>query len=102
MNTGDAEGTLAPGFGPSVQPTLAGSRLGTPSYMSPEQAAGRLDRLGAGERRLQFGGDAVLSAGGQVAVRGNGLAAVLRQVERGEFPRPRRRHPSRSGAGSDC
>src|SRR5262249_35913830 len=34
----DAEGTLAPGSGSGLQPTLAGSRVGTPAYMSPEQA----------------------------------------------------------------
>jgi serine/threonine-protein kinase len=39
--------TLRLESGSDVQPTVVGSRLGTPGYMPPEQAAGRLDELGA-------------------------------------------------------
>src|SRR5262249_29491593 len=37
------EPTLRPAWGSDLQPTVMGSRLGTPAYMPPEQAAGRLD-----------------------------------------------------------
>jgi tetratricopeptide (TPR) repeat protein/tRNA A-37 threonylcarbamoyl transferase component Bud32 len=40
------ESTLMPGSGSIGSATLQGSALGTPGYMSPEQAAGRLDELG--------------------------------------------------------
>ena len=32
--------------GEGVTPTMMGSALGTPAYMPPEQAAGKLDELG--------------------------------------------------------
>jgi tRNA A-37 threonylcarbamoyl transferase component Bud32 len=43
---GAAEGTLRPPSAGDPAPTQAGTALGTPPFMAPEQAAGRLDRLG--------------------------------------------------------
>ena len=38
--------TLVPHSGSELTGTEVGARLGTPAYMSPEQAAGRIDALG--------------------------------------------------------
>src|SRR5262249_33411729 len=44
--TEPGEGTLTPSSASLASQTIMGSAMGTPQFMSPEQAAGRLDQLG--------------------------------------------------------
>jgi serine/threonine-protein kinase len=85
----DAEGTLAPGSGSSLQPTVAGSQMGTPAYMSPEQASGRLDRLGPASDVYCLGATLYYVLTGKPPFADPDLLALLRRVERGEFTSPR-------------
>jgi len=68
--------------------TVAGSTLGTPSYMSPEQADGQLDRLGTTTDVYGLGATLYHLLTGRAAFEG-GVKEVLDQVRRGEFPTPR-------------
>ena len=53
-----------------VRDACRAAPLGTPAYMSPEQAAGQLESAGPAVGRLQPGCDALLPADRQAAVRG--------------------------------
>jgi serine/threonine-protein kinase len=74
--------------------TQAGQALGTPAYMSPEQAEGRLDRI---DRRTDiYGLGAILFEllTGRAPHRGGGTAEVLRQIAQAETPRARAAEPA--------
>jgi eukaryotic-like serine/threonine-protein kinase len=73
--------------------TLPGSVIGTPAYMSPEQAAGRLDLLGPASDVYSLGATLYSLLTGRVPFAAKELADVLRKVERGEFARPREASP---------
>ena len=85
---GDPDGPIAAGA------TLPGSVLGTPAYMSPEQAAGQLDRLTPASDVYSLGATLYSILTGKAPFRGPHLALVLEQVRRGDFPAPRSVDPS--------
>ncbi len=66
--------------------TLPGSAMGTPSYMSPEQAAGQLDRLGPWSDVYSLGATLYYLLTGKPPFEGDKLAAVLTAVQKGDFP----------------
>ena len=74
--------------------TLPGSAVGTPSYMSPEQAAGDLDRLGTLSDVYGLGATLYCLLTGRAPFEGTDLGVVLHSVRNGEFPRPRVHDPS--------
>src|SRR5262245_18983363 len=74
--------------------TQAGQGLGTPAYMAPEQAEGRLDLI---DRRTDiYGLGAILFEvlTGQAPHRGPGTAELLRRIAQGPTPLARSVEPS--------
>ena len=88
-----SERTLMPASASGVQATQMGSALGTPSYMSPEQAAGRLDLLGPPADIYSLGATLYCLLTGTAPVEGVDAGEMLLQVQSGNFPRPRQRRP---------
>jgi eukaryotic-like serine/threonine-protein kinase len=74
--------------------TIPGSTLGTPAYMSPEQADGRLGRLGPWSDVYSLGATLYCLLTGRPPFEGDGIRAVLGAVQKGEFARPRKLDPS--------
>ena len=68
----------------------AGARLGTPAYMSPEQAAGRIADLGPASDVYSLGATLYCLLTGQAPFADPDMAELLRKVERGDFPPPRK------------
>jgi PAS domain S-box-containing protein len=91
-DAGGAPGAEDPGGKDSGQ-TVQGQALGTPAYMAPEQAAGRLDLID--HRTDVYGLGAVLYEilTGQPPFSGPGTAAILRKVQEEEPTPPRRFWP---------
>ena len=87
------ERTLMPSSASGSAETLPGSALGTPAYMSPEQAAGDLEQLGPCSDVYSLGATLYCLLTGKAPFAGDAFD-VLRQVQRGEFRRPRQCDPA--------
>jgi serine/threonine-protein kinase len=85
----EAGGPLQLSAASSSSSTLTGSAVGTPQYMSPEQAAGRLEELGPASDVYSLGATLYSVLTGKSPFTGKSTEEILRQVQRGEFPWPR-------------
>jgi eukaryotic-like serine/threonine-protein kinase len=72
--------------GASTEP---GSWLGTPAYMSPEQAAGRIDQLGPASDVYSLGATLYNLLTGKTAFDGPDVFTLLGKIRAGDFPPPR-------------
>lgn len=84
-----------PKISPSVgaEPTRMGLVIGTPAYMSPEQAAGRLDQLGPASDIYSLGATLYTVLTDQSPQDNDDLGIVLARVQRGDFVPPREVKP---------
>jgi serine/threonine protein kinase len=87
------EGTLRPVASDGVAETRAGTALGTPAYMSPEQASGRLDALSPATDVYSLGATLYTLLTGRLPVEEKEVAEVLGRVRRGDIVAPRRVQP---------
>jgi serine/threonine-protein kinase len=87
------EGTLRPASASGSSETRQGHALGTPAYMSPEQAAGRLDELGPASDVYSLGATLYAILTGELPFTDDSLTTLLHAVQRGEFPAPRTVNP---------
>lgn len=68
--------------------TIAGSAVGTPQFMSPEQAEGRLDLLGPASDVYSLGATLYYVLTNKSPFEDPEVGTVLKKVARGEFPAP--------------
>ena len=73
--------------------TVSGAILGTPDYMSPEQAAGRQDIVGPAGDVFSLGAMLCEMLTGRVPFRGSNLAETLSHILQDEPLRPSRLNP---------
>ncbi|HUY33204.1 MAG TPA: SUMF1/EgtB/PvdO family nonheme iron enzyme [Pirellulales bacterium] len=83
------EPRLRPSSGGDHGHTQMGSAIGTPQYMSPEQATGRLDQLGPATDVYRLGATLYCLLTGRAPFLNADLGNTLEQVSKGEFPPPR-------------
>ena len=91
LGVDSGERTLAPSSGSGFAETQPGNAMGTPAYMSPEQADGDLKRLGRVDV-YSLGATLYYLLTGRAPVTGD-LDDVLRAVRQGDFL-PARRDPT--------
>ncbi len=87
---GAVEQTLVPRSSTSgSSETLPGSALGTPAYMSPEQARGDIENIGPRSDVYSLGATLYFLLTGKTPLEEDDIGAMLRAAQEGKFPSPR-------------
>jgi tRNA A-37 threonylcarbamoyl transferase component Bud32 len=84
------EKTLMPSSASDGTGTHQDALIGTPAFMSPEQAARQADRVGPASDIYCLGATLYVLLTGKAAFEGD-VFEILLAVQRGDFPRPRQR-----------
>ncbi len=74
--------------------TAMGTAVGTPAYMAPEQAAGRIDVMGPRADIYSLGATLYYILTGQAPFGGTNLSETIRKVQLGEFVPPQIANPN--------
>lgn len=88
------ESRILPESGSGSAPTQFGSAVGTPQYMSPEQATGRLDRMGPLTDVFGLGATLYHVLTNKPPQQEDSVERILDRVEHGEFRRPSEINPA--------
>jgi tetratricopeptide (TPR) repeat protein/tRNA A-37 threonylcarbamoyl transferase component Bud32 len=88
------EATLRPSPGGGAAETAAGVAVGTPAYMSPEQAAGKVGELGPATDIYSLGATLYALLTNRPPVVGRDTGEVLQKVRQGDWPPPRAVNPA--------
>lgn len=85
----DGDATVRPAVDVNGEQTLMGSAIGTPAYMSPEQAAGRWDVLGPAVDVYGLGAVLYSLLTGRPPISNDTWPAMQQKIQRGDYPLPR-------------
>ena len=91
---GDHERGASPQASSGSSETLPGTAIGTPEFMSPEQAAGQLDRIGPTSDVYSLGATLYYLLTGKRPFEDDDPGRLLRRVAAGDFRPPRQLDPS--------
>ncbi|MEM8678640.1 MAG: serine/threonine-protein kinase, partial [Planctomycetota bacterium] len=83
------EDTLLPAHGSSLSKTMVGKAIGSPAFMSPEQARGEHDSVEFASDIYGLGATLYMILTGRPPVEGKSSAEVLSRVRKGEIDRLR-------------
>jgi serine/threonine protein kinase len=87
------EATIRPSSQSGSTDTVAGFAVGTPAFMSPEQAEGDAGHVGFASDVYGLGGTLYYLLTGQNPITDREVTTALRHARRGEFQRPRELNP---------
>jgi serine/threonine protein kinase len=89
QSVGEESLTPASGSGEGGSETPTVGVVGTPAYMSPEQAEARWDIVGPASDLFSLGGILYAILTGRAPYQARTVGEILERVKRGEFPAPR-------------